>query len=258
MRNESDYKYRNDTNLRTIANLKTDIDTLSSTIDEKGIEYQENKAENLAIKDISEQRSTDVSKLKNEVAHSIEQNNRLKEEKRDLESQAALSREEKRRLLSQSDEARGDTDELVYRTNELDKVIRELEYDRNRVEKQGQQLQSNNENLNSELRNKTEALRDVEQEINDAERHIAGLDAEIKELERSNERARADVVAQQRTHQQEVSKNLELSAKINNNENVLRYSSLLATANISIQEQGRCKSMISTRTPSILSRLITT
>ena len=76
--------------------------------------------------------------------------------------------------------------------------------------------------MNQELRNKTETLRNVEHQSNDAERQILGLEGDIKELERANEKGRAEVVAIQRTHQQEVSKNLELNAKINNNENVLR------------------------------------
>lgn len=72
--------------MKVIANLKTDIDVLKSTLAEKNIEYQENKAENLAIKDIADHRALDISKLKNELSGSIDQNNRLKEDKRALES----------------------------------------------------------------------------------------------------------------------------------------------------------------------------
>jgi len=222
LRDESDHKHRNQTNLVLIANLKTDIDTLKATIEEKTIQFQEEKAENLAIKDIADHRAADIAKLKNELSVSVDQNNRNKEEKRDLETRFNLAKEEKRKLLGQNDDARANSDELVYRTNELEKVIRELEYDKNRAEKQQQQLQNNNENLNLELRNKTDNLRNVEQQINEAERNIVGLEGEIKELERSNEKGRAEVLALQRNHQQEVSKNLELNAKINNNENVLR------------------------------------
>eukprot|EP00331_Platyophrya_macrostoma_P019853 CAMPEP_0176468070 /NCGR_PEP_ID=MMETSP0127-20121128/38822_1 /TAXON_ID=938130 /ORGANISM="Platyophrya macrostoma, Strain WH" /LENGTH=401 /DNA_ID=CAMNT_0017861465 /DNA_START=27 /DNA_END=1232 /DNA_ORIENTATION=+ len=221
-RNDADYKHRNDTNLRTIANLKTDVDTLKATIEEKNIEYQENKAENLAIRDIAEHRASDISKLKNELSVAVDQNARNKEQKRDLETQLNLAREEKRKLIANNDAARANADELVYRTNELEKVLRELEYDRNRVEKQQQQLHSGNENLNHELRAKNETLRNVEQQINEAERKIYNLETDIKELERANEKGRAEVAALQRSLQQEVSRNLELNAKINNNENILR------------------------------------
>ena len=90
MKGESDYKHRNETNLRTIANLKTDIDTLKATIEEKTIQFQEDKAENLAIKDIADHRAQDIAKLKNEVAASVDQNNRNKEDKRDLETRVPL------------------------------------------------------------------------------------------------------------------------------------------------------------------------
>ena len=141
--------------------------------------------------------------------------------------QLALVREEKRKLLASNDVARADADELVYRTNELEKILRELEYDRNRVEKQQQQLQHGNENLNLELRAKGDALRNVEQQINEAEKKVYNLDNDIKEFERANEKGRAEVAGLQRAHQQEVSRNLELNAKINNNENILRYKMLL-------------------------------
>lgn len=60
---------------------------MKSTIEEKSIEYQENKAENLAIRDIADNRAADISKLKAELGASVDQNNRAKEEKRDFESQ---------------------------------------------------------------------------------------------------------------------------------------------------------------------------
>ena len=90
MRSDADYKHRNDTNLRTIANLKTDVDTLKATIEDKNIEYQENKAENLALKDIADHRAMDISKLKNEVSVAVDQNSRNNESKKDLETQVNL------------------------------------------------------------------------------------------------------------------------------------------------------------------------
>jgi len=222
IRGDSDYKARNDANLKTIANLKTDIDVLKSTIAEKNIEYQENKAENLAIKDIADHRAIDISKLKNELSGSIDQNNRLKDDKRALESNHANVKDEKRRLIAQLDAKRADFDELSYRTKELEKIVRELEYDRSRGSKQQAQLQQTNDNMNLELRSKNETLRKLEDQIGAAERDIRSLEAEVVEFERSNEKAKADLLAQQRTHQQETSKGLELQARCNNHENTLR------------------------------------
>ena len=125
-------------------------------------------------------------------------------------------------MLAQNDAARGNTDELRYRTGELEKIVRELEYDFDGAQKQQQQLQHNNDNLNLELRTKSDVLRNTEQQIDEAERDIQGLEADVTGLERLNEKGRAEVAALQRGHQQEVSRNLDLGAKINNYENILR------------------------------------
>lgn len=90
MRAEVDFKSRNDLNFKTIANLKTDIDTLKSNIAESNIEYQELKAENQAVKDIAEQRDVSIKKLKLEVADALEQNDTLAQQRRTLESDVII------------------------------------------------------------------------------------------------------------------------------------------------------------------------
>lgn len=52
------------------------------------------------------------------------------------------------------------------------------------------------------------------------------MEADIQDLERLNERTRAEAVQQQRSVQQEVSKNLDLGARTNTLENNLRYCSI--------------------------------
>jgi len=222
IRGDGDYKGRNDVNLKVIANLKTDIDVLKSTLAEKNIEYQENKAENLAIKDIADHRAIDISKLKNELSGSIDQNNRLKDDKRSLESNLANAKDEKRKLLGQLDGKRAEFEELNYRTKEFEKILRELEYDRTRGLKQQDQLQQANDNLNLELRSKNDTLRKTEDQIGAAERDIRSLEAQVSESERTNEKAKAELIAQQKSHQQETSRGLELQSRIKNLENTLR------------------------------------
>jgi len=61
VRAEAEYKTRNDLTLKTIANLRTDVDTLKANIAEKHIEYQELSHENLAIKEIAEHKTRDLA-----------------------------------------------------------------------------------------------------------------------------------------------------------------------------------------------------
>lgn len=215
-------------NFKTIANLKTDIDTLKSTIAENNIEYQELKAENLAIKDIAEHRSLDITKLKHELQDALDQHNILTDDRRNLETQVNIARDEKRNLLAKIDHVSADIDELSYRNAELEKIIRELEYDKSRLDKQILQVQSHIENLNAELHSKEIQLRDTDAQVADAQKTILALETDIKDLERLNEKNRNEAIQQQRAHQAEVTRNLELTARANSLDNTLRSRDLQA------------------------------
>jgi len=76
--------------------------------------------------------------------------------------------------------------------------------------------------LTSELRTREDNLETVERQVADTQKTILALDADIQDLERLNERTRAEANQQQRSVQQEVGRNLELSAKVNTLENNLR------------------------------------
>jgi len=228
LRAEADFKSRNDINFKTIANLKTDIDTLKSNIAENNIEYQELKAENQAVKDIAEQRDISIRKIKNEIADALEQNDSLNQQRRNLETELSNLREEKRRIIAKIDNASGNLDELNFKNSELEKVIKELEYEQATLERQNVQLQASIDNLTSELHTREDNLETVEKQVADTQKTIAALDADIQDLERHNERTRAEAVQQQRSAQQEVNKNLDLTAKANSLEGNLRSKDIEA------------------------------
>jgi len=124
--------------------------------------------------------------------------------------------------LQRLDHSNADADELNYRNNELDKIIRELEFEKNRLDKHGISLNSQIDSLTAELINREGVLKDLDLQCADSQRTIIGLENEIKDLERLNEKARNELLLQQRGHQGEVTRNLELNAKLNSLENTLR------------------------------------
>ena len=87
MRSEIELKNRNELTIKTIANLKSDIDSLKTSVTEKNIEYQELKGDNKLIKDIAEHKLLDISKLKNELVSSLDFNSKILDDKRTLETQ---------------------------------------------------------------------------------------------------------------------------------------------------------------------------
>jgi len=77
--------------MHSMANLKTDIDTLKAALSEKNIECQELRTENLAFKDIAEHRALDIQKLKEELVACMNENKKLEGNKRMLEDQLDAS-----------------------------------------------------------------------------------------------------------------------------------------------------------------------
>jgi hypothetical protein len=56
LRNEVEYKNRNDFNLKTVASLRAEIDNLKAQNTERHIELQEMRAEFITIKEIADHR----------------------------------------------------------------------------------------------------------------------------------------------------------------------------------------------------------
>jgi len=140
----------------------------------------------------------------------------------------AALREEKRRILAKIDASSASLDDVSYKNSELEKLIKELEYDSNSLNRQNAGLQSNNDNLTAELRTREDNLDTVERQVSDTQKNIADLDADCQDLERLNERTRAEAIQQQRVVQQEVNKNLDLTAKANSLDNTLRSREIQA------------------------------
>mgnify|MGYP002623891445 CR=1 FL=1 len=130
--------------------------------------------------------------------------------------------------MAKIDHISADIDELNYRNAELEKVIRELEYDKQRIDKQIHQVQGTIEQLNAELHSKEMTLRDTDNQVAEAQKTILALETDIKDLERLNEKNRNEAIQQQRAHQAEVTRNLELTARANSLDNTLRSRDLQA------------------------------
>jgi len=77
--------------------------------------------------------------------------------------------------------------------------------------------------LTSEANAREDNLETIERQVAESQKTVIALDADIQDLEKLNERTKAEAVQQQRSVQQEVHRNLDLTAKINSMENGLRY-----------------------------------
>jgi chromosome segregation ATPase len=221
-RGESDFKTRNTINFDTIANLRTDVDTLKANIADTKIEIQDLRSENQTVKDVADQRGVEVQRLKAEVGSATEDNNNLSDNKRRLEAEMEIAREEKRRVTTQLKDSRSTLDEFNHKNNELEKVMKDLEYRNSKLERQNAQTQQNVDNLTGESKTRTENLEVIEQQVADSQKAIVTLEKDIQEAEKDNERSRVEATKSHKSYQQEVGRSLEFNARIAVLENALR------------------------------------
>jgi len=223
--NEREFKSRNELNLRTINNLKSDIDSLKQELNVLTADVQDLRFDNQNINDIVGNRSAEVAQLKAELADLTDGNNRLTLEKRDLEAQTGRVKSENREHNLELDELNHRIAEATERRNKFERLIRELEYENERLEKNNQELQRNQDALRLENRSKLDATKYNEQLYSENRKQIIALEADLNDLRRMNEKTKAEISVNQKNQQAEYGKNLEAQSRINKLEALIKERS---------------------------------
>ena len=74
-------------NMKTINNLKGDIDSLKQELNVLNTDVQDIRLDNNGINEVINNRSSEIARLKAEITDLADNNNRIQYEKRDLEGQ---------------------------------------------------------------------------------------------------------------------------------------------------------------------------
>ncbi|KRX09613.1 hypothetical protein PPERSA_09283 [Pseudocohnilembus persalinus] len=222
LRCEHDLRLRNENNLKTISNLKTDIDSLKSGLTEKHIENQEIRAENMALKEISDHRSLDINRLKNELSQLNDYNSRQNQEKMELQEDLAIVKDQKRNALQEIDTLMIKQENLLQRNSEQEKLIRQLEQEQQQNKKQINSHRSKIEQLELELKLKLEQHQQTKGQLQESLEQISGQSQEIVKLQDMVEKYKQESNQYQKQLQNEQSKNHELGNQIVSLEQIIQ------------------------------------
>ena len=221
-RNDAEFKARNEANLKTIANLKSELENLKALARERNLELQELQNDNASLQELAEQKNFEISKIKKEISNGMDENNRLGEDTKRAQNQLNSMKDEKRKILGDLEGLSSDIEDLIYKNEELEKIIKNLDNENNQIERSVSQLNSAKSSLENELRNKNETLKNLDKQIGEAEKTAKGLDRDLIEMDKINEKVKSDVFQSQKQLHNEINKNQELSSRILNLENVLK------------------------------------
>ncbi|CAD8105253.1 unnamed protein product [Paramecium sonneborni] len=214
MRNEVEYRNRSDQTLKTIANLRNEIDSLKSQITEKHIESQEMRAENLAFKEITDHRQQENSRVKNDLAQIQEANRKLYEDKLRLETELQASKDERKRLLHDREILNNTYEDVLDKLNEKEKSLSQLQNDYDNLEKQSLIYKADVENINNELKTKNENLKYTRMQYQEAQNYISQLQNDLEEIHKQKEKFKQESLLYQKNYQQEADTCMELNAQV--------------------------------------------
>ncbi|CAD8193341.1 unnamed protein product [Paramecium pentaurelia] len=214
MRNEVEFRNRSDQTLKTIANLRNEIDNLKSQLTDKHIENQEMKAENLAFKEITEHRTQENQRVKSDIALLQENNRKLYEEKLRLETELQAAKDERKRLLHDREILNNTYEDVLDKLNEKEKQFSQLQTEYDNLEKQALIYKADVENINNEVKSKNENLKYTRMQYQEAQNYISQLQNDLEELHKQKEKFKQESLLYQKNYQQEADTCMELNAQV--------------------------------------------
>lgn len=214
LRNENDFRNRNEMTMKTIANLKTDVDTLKSAINEKNIEIQELRSENNSLKDQSDQRGYENSQLKSELSIANENLSRINDNIMEMEKELEINKNEKNQLLADNDSLSEVINQLMNKNADYDKQVKDLELKNNRWENENGQLQKKIEGLIIEIQEKNDNIKYFNEQLGASKKDNENLEDAIRTLEAQNEKNRNESMYHQKNYQNESLKSNDLGKKL--------------------------------------------
>lgn len=219
--NEREFKARHETNVKTIGNLKIDIDTLRQELNAVNREIDDLRVENQNVNDVINAKSGEIARHKAEIADVYDHNNKLSLEKKELDGLNQRLRADNRDHNRENDDTNHRIVELTERRNKYERLIRELDIEKEKLERANDGYQKQIDNLRYDIRNKNEAIKYAEGLLADNRKHIIAQEADASDLKRVNEKTRGDALSTQKSQQYEFSKNLEVTTHINKLETLI-------------------------------------
>jgi len=213
-RQESEYEKRIDTHLQTIADLKTDIDSLKNNLFQKNIENQDLKAEKEAIKEVSDNKNKSISMLKNELANLSTENAYLRNENLDLKTHVSNQDEEIKESRNKIRDLNRVIEEGNSKLREYEELLDEFDSQAKVSKLRVEELQNSNQVLREELNNKLEETRNAEVQHNEDYNTFVNLEHQNDKLANLNESLKKETYIAKKQIQEETTKSQELKDNI--------------------------------------------
>ena len=222
LRQEYEFKQRQDAANKQITELKNDFDAVQQTLDERVNLNKKLYQDNSALHRLSEDRAQEILDLKAQLSESRNKGDSLENQRNQLERNLNQTTEE---LASQ----KGFNEKLVEDNEKLSRIVDEQEYTIKNLETEKRKLINKSDELSFEckslsgkLNSKEESLIHANRKIEDCNKNINMLENKSAELEAFLEKTKLDLSNSRQDHNKEKNSRMDAERQIEKMDNIIR------------------------------------
>lgn len=222
-RTEVDFLGKHESNTKKILDLQAHVDSLKVTLYEKDGQVQDARAEVNGLRDLTNQRSNEIARIKRENAEAIEDSDVLSGKRKDYLAHENRLQSEERILVGKLQRANEDLDQMLIEKRDLEREIKEKEALCVELNREIDLAESEGQNLLREAKSADLQLQDAETDNGGLQKEINEMEREIETLEKKNNQMKKNQAQTEGSLEEEKIKNDSLRARIISCENALDH-----------------------------------
>lgn len=215
---DRDFKMRHEAALRSISQLRNEIDALKAELRDKKLEINDLDSDSAALNHQLDEKNIELDAFRNDYKGCLADAEELNAEKESLANAAAkltailAQLQEEDRLLKE------DNDSVGRRLQELEKYHEQLLLQEKILREKIQGYENENNELDAAINELCDSLADLELAIKKAQQELAELHQAVAELSLAADKYKAEALHAQKATQAEIAKNNSLLKNLKNAE----------------------------------------
>lgn len=193
LKQEYEYKSRLESANKEILDVRSEIDSIQQTLDERINLNKKLYQDNSALHKLAEDRANEIANLKDQIHECKINVESLTNNKINLEKDIQITTNDLSNQKDLNDKLIDDNEKLAKMLDNQDENIRSLESDRKKLNMKIDELNFELSNLNNKLKNKEDALSNLTRKYDELTRSNNQLESRYSDLDSTNERIKNEL-----------------------------------------------------------------
>lgn len=204
MRLEYEYKGKTESNCKQLKDLKRELDNTNTLLNEKLIQNKKLYQDYTNLQMMLENKSNEISHLRNGLNDIVQKNGQLSEEKKELEKLVNELKEIKLRNKNEIERFTQENSKLSMMCKDEELIIKSLEIERNKFFEMNEELKIENSSLHSKIKQRDDNLNYYQKQLDESNKTILKLNGNIKDLENQSQKLHHELENLNNINQKEI------------------------------------------------------